>query len=171
MAGLVRGLIGFRTAGTTLLGTFNGLVPHFTGRTGSLTGFVTDVVEDKLVYGMEQLGLAPQVMRRRVEETLDLLGIAELRRRPLRTLSGGQQHVADLGARPDRGGRGPRHPRAEPRRRSCTAHDRAADRPARAAGRVGAAADVRCPCASPGRCGKVSAPRCPRRPLRPVSRC
>ena len=30
-------------------------------------------------------------MRRRVEETLDLLGIAELRHRDLRTLSGGQQ--------------------------------------------------------------------------------
>ena len=34
---------------------------------------------------------APAVMRRRVEETLDLLGIADLRRRPLRALSGGQQ--------------------------------------------------------------------------------
>ncbi|MFC5286533.1 ABC transporter ATP-binding protein [Actinokineospora guangxiensis] len=112
---------------STLLGTVNGLVPHFTGghlegavsvagqRTDEhpprefahlvgvvgqdpLAGFVTDTVEEELAYGMEQLGLAPQVMRRRVEETLDLLGIAELRRRPLRTLSGGQQQRVAIGS-------------------------------------------------------------------------
>lgn len=112
---------------STLLGLFNGLVPHFTGGTlegtvtvdGSstasrpprefahlvgmvgqdpLAGFVTDVVEEELAYGMEQLGLEPQVMRRRVEETLDLLGIADLRRRALRTLSGGQQQRVAIGA-------------------------------------------------------------------------
>ncbi|MYW06098.1 ABC transporter ATP-binding protein, partial [Streptomyces sp. SID3343] len=105
---------------STLLGAINGLVPHFTGGTlrGSvlvdgidtrsrpprefahlvgvvgqdpLAGFVTDTVEEELVYGMEQLGVASDVMRKRVEETLDLLGIAELRHRALRTLSGGQQ--------------------------------------------------------------------------------
>ena len=53
-------------------------------------GFVTDTVEEELAYGMEQLGLDAATMRRRVEETLDLLGIAELRARDLRTLSGGQ---------------------------------------------------------------------------------
>ncbi len=112
---------------STLLGSVNGLVPHFTGghlngvvrvdgiATDSrpprefaavvgmvgqdpLAGFVTDTVEEELAYGMEQLGLAPQVMRRRVEETLDLLGIAELRRRPLRTLSGGQQQRVAIGS-------------------------------------------------------------------------
>ena len=85
--------------------------------------FVTDVVEDELAYTMENLGVAPAAMRRRVEDTLDLLGLHELRRRSLRTLSGGQQQRvaigavltavaarprarrADLGARP-RGGRG-----------------------------------------------------------------
>ena len=46
-----------------------------------LAGFVTDTVEDELAYGMEQLGLPPDVMRKRVEETLDLLGLAELRDR------------------------------------------------------------------------------------------
>lgn len=112
---------------STLLGTFNGLVPEFTG--GRVTGdvlvdgqsvlhlpprdrvetvgyvgqdpaawFVTDTVEEELAYGMEQLGLAPATMRRRVEETLDLLGIAELRRRNLRTLSGGQQQRVAVGA-------------------------------------------------------------------------
>ncbi|RAY16441.1 cobalt ABC transporter ATP-binding protein [Actinomadura craniellae] len=112
---------------STLLGTLNGLVPHFTGghlegtvSVGGVTtrsrpprefahlvgmvgqdplaGFVTDTVEEELAYGMEQLGLPPQVMRRRVEETLDLLGIADLRRRALRTLSGGQQQRVAIGS-------------------------------------------------------------------------
>jgi energy-coupling factor transport system ATP-binding protein len=112
---------------STLLGAVSGLVPHFTGgvlhgrvtvagrdtRThrprdladvvGSvgqdpLSHFVTDTVEDELAYGMESLGLAPEVMRRRVEETLDLLGLAELRARPLATLSGGQQQRVAIGS-------------------------------------------------------------------------
>ena len=37
-------------------------------------------------------------MRRRVEETLDLLGIADLRHRDLRTLSGGQQQRVAIGS-------------------------------------------------------------------------
>ncbi len=112
---------------STLLRSVNGLVPHFTGGqvTGDVlvdgrpvrgttprdladvvgfvgqdpsSTFVTDVVEEELAYGMEQLGLAPQTMRRRVEETLDLLGIADLRARPLRSLSGGQQQRVAIGA-------------------------------------------------------------------------
>ncbi|MEV5630242.1 ABC transporter ATP-binding protein [Micromonospora tulbaghiae] len=112
---------------STLLRAINGLVPHFTGGTlnGTVTvdgrdtrthpprdladvvgvvgqdplaGFVTDTVEEELAYGMEQLALSPSVMRKRVEETLDLLGIAELRDRPLRTLSGGQQQRVAIGA-------------------------------------------------------------------------
>ena len=102
-----------------------------------LAGFVTDTVEEELAYGMEQLGLPPATMRKRVEETLDLLGIAELRDVPLRELSGGQQQRvaigsvltahprvhparrADLRPRPDRrrGGAGHHHPAgARPRR-------------------------------------------------------
>lgn len=105
---------------STLLGCINNLVPRFTGgvRTGRifidgedttllqprelattvgyvgqdpLAGFVTDTVEEEIAYSMEQLGFPAPEMRRRVEETMDLLGIAELRRRALRTLSGGQQ--------------------------------------------------------------------------------
>ncbi|NLU79262.1 ATP-binding cassette domain-containing protein [Micromonospora sp. HNM0581] len=112
---------------STLLRAVNGLVPHFTGGTlyGTVTvqgrdtrrfpprdladvvgvvgqdplaGFVTDTVEEELAYGMEQLALPAAVMRKRVEETLDLLGIAELRDRPLRTLSGGQQQRVAIGA-------------------------------------------------------------------------
>jgi energy-coupling factor transport system ATP-binding protein len=47
---------------------------------------------------MEQLAVPADTMRRRVEETLDLLGIADLRSRPLRTLSGGQQQRVAIGA-------------------------------------------------------------------------
>ena len=61
-------------------------------------GFVTDTVEEELAYGMEQLGLDAATMRRRVEETLDLLGIADLRGRDLRTLSGGQQQRVAIGS-------------------------------------------------------------------------
>lgn len=105
---------------STLLQAINGLVPHFSGGILSgrvlvdgrstrdhrpreladligfvgqnpLAGFVTDTVEDEVAYGMEQLGIAPAAMRKRVEETLDLMNIADLRRRPLTELSGGQQ--------------------------------------------------------------------------------
>src|SRR5690606_3659139 len=55
-------------------------------------------VEDELAYGMESLGLAPDVMRRRVEETLDLLGLADLRDRSISTLSGGQQQRVAIGS-------------------------------------------------------------------------
>ena len=73
---------------------------HAIGYVGQdpLAGFVTDTVEEELAYGMEQLGLPPETMRRRVEETLDLLGIADLRDRDLRTLSGGQQQRVAIGS-------------------------------------------------------------------------
>src|SRR6266568_5038412 len=47
---------------------------------------------------MESIGLPAAVMRRRVEETLDLLGLADLRERPLRTLSGGQRQRVAIGS-------------------------------------------------------------------------
>lgn len=112
---------------STLLGTVNGLVPHFTGgrlagrvrvdgrdtrehpprELADLIGvvgqnpaatFVADTVEDELAYTMESLGLAPEVMRRRVEDVLDLLGLAELRHRSVSTLSGGQAQRVAIGA-------------------------------------------------------------------------
>ncbi|MFJ9720521.1 ABC transporter ATP-binding protein [Streptomyces sp. NPDC101213] len=112
---------------STLLGTVGGLVPHFTGGTlrgrvtvagrdtrthepreladvvgtvgqDPLSHFVTDTVEEELAYGMESLGLPPAVMRRRVEETLDLLGLAGLRDRPIATLSGGQRQRVAIGS-------------------------------------------------------------------------
>ncbi len=63
-----------------------------------VTSFVTDTVEDELAYTMENLGIAPDAMRRRVEDTLDLLGLHELRNRPLSALSGGQQQRVAIGA-------------------------------------------------------------------------
>jgi len=112
---------------TTLLQAINGLVPHFTGGTLSgrvvvngrdtrthppreladlvgvvpqdpASAFVADTVEEELAFGMECLGLSGEVMRRRVEETLDLLGLNDLRYRPLMTLSAGQQQRVAIGA-------------------------------------------------------------------------
>ena len=73
---------------------------HHIGYVGQdpAAGFVTDTVEEELAYGMEQLGLPADTMRRRVEETLDLLGIAGLRSRDLRQLSGGEQQRVALGS-------------------------------------------------------------------------
>ncbi|HEV7526664.1 MAG TPA: ATP-binding cassette domain-containing protein [Acidimicrobiia bacterium] len=111
---------------STLLRAVNGLVPHFTG--GTLLGrvsvdgistvappreladrvgvvgqnpsasFVADTVEDELAYAMENLGIAADVMRRRVEDVLDLLGIAGLRRRALGTLSSGEAQRVAIGS-------------------------------------------------------------------------
>jgi energy-coupling factor transport system ATP-binding protein len=112
---------------STLLRALNGLVPHFSGGTlhgrvvvdgrdtrthrprdladvvgfvgqDPLAGFVTDAVEDELAYGMESLGLPADVMRKRVEETLDLLGLADVRDRPVADLSGGQQQRVAIGS-------------------------------------------------------------------------
>ncbi len=112
---------------STLLAAINGGVPHFTGGTltgrvsvdgrdtahfppreladvvgvvgqDPVAGFVTDTVEEELAYTMEQLAVPAAAMRTRLEETLDLLGIADLRHRALHTLSGGQQQRVAIGA-------------------------------------------------------------------------
>src|SRR3712207_6485380 len=59
---------------------------------------VVEIVEDELVFGMENLGLDQGVMRRRVEEVLDQLEIAHLRRRRLQTLSGGERQRVAIAA-------------------------------------------------------------------------
>ena len=110
-----------------MLRAANGLVPQFTGGTFagrvSVEGrdtlahpprrladvvafvpqdpgasFVLDRVEDELAYGMENLGVDPAHMRRRVEETLDLLDVAGLRDRSVRTLSGGERQRVAIAA-------------------------------------------------------------------------
>ncbi|MFP7364882.1 ABC transporter ATP-binding protein [Corynebacterium callunae] len=121
-------VIGRTGAGkTTLLNAMSGAMPHATGGRldghvrivgrdtrdfpphllsdvvgvvgqNPAAGFVSNTVEEELAYSMEQLGLAPEIMRKRVEETLDLLGIAELRQVPLTELSGGEQQRVAIGA-------------------------------------------------------------------------
>lgn len=112
---------------STFLRAINGLVPHFTGGSfeGRVTvdgrdvldsapreladlvafvpqdpgsAFVVDRVEDELAYAMENLGVSQPAMRRRVEETLDLLGIEPLRGRSVRTLSGGERQRVAIAA-------------------------------------------------------------------------
>ncbi|MEO6826340.1 MAG: ABC transporter ATP-binding protein [Microbacteriaceae bacterium] len=112
---------------TTLLQLVDGLAPHFTGGLlqGTVTvagrdtrenppraladlvgivaqdpvaGFVTDTVEEELVYGMEQLATPAAVMRKRLEEVIDLLGLGPLRGRALARLSAGEQQRVALGA-------------------------------------------------------------------------
>lgn len=112
---------------STLLKAACGLVPHFTGGllTGRVVvegrdtrdalprdladvvgvvvqdpaaGFVTDTVEEELAYAMEQLAVPAGVMRQRVEEVMDLLGLAGLRSRALADLSGGEQQRVAIGA-------------------------------------------------------------------------
>jgi energy-coupling factor transporter ATP-binding protein EcfA2 len=109
---------------STLLRTLNGLVPHFSGgriagrvqvdghdpiaegphAMSTVVGlvqqdpeaqFVVDTVEDELAFGMENQAIAPVLMRQRIDQVLDQLGIAHLRQRRISTLSAGEkQRVA-----------------------------------------------------------------------------
>ena len=112
---------------STFLRAANGLVPHFTGGSFQgrvwvagrdtmaqpprrladavafvpqepAASFVLDRVEDEIAYGMENLGVDQAHMRRRVEEMLDLLDIAPLRDRSVRTLSGGERQRVAIAA-------------------------------------------------------------------------
>ena len=112
---------------STLLRAANGLVPHFSGGrlsgrvevAGRSTAdhrprdladvvgyvgqdpdatFVADIVEDELAYGMENLGVPAETMRRRVEDVLDLMNLHALRNRPIASLSGGQRQRVAIGA-------------------------------------------------------------------------
>ncbi|MBI3429788.1 MAG: ATP-binding cassette domain-containing protein [Actinobacteria bacterium] len=112
---------------SSLLRLINGLIPHHTGgilagdisvngistrevKPGGLAhligivgqnpinGFVSDKVEEELAFGMETLNLQPEVMRKRVEEVLDLLSLAHLRGRSITTLSGGEQQRVAIGS-------------------------------------------------------------------------
>ncbi|HEV2012798.1 MAG TPA: ATP-binding cassette domain-containing protein [Candidatus Dormibacteraeota bacterium] len=122
---LLRGASG--SGKSTLLRCLNGLVPHSTGgqfsgrvtvcgldtRThvprelGAHIGFVfqhpdgqfvLDDVEAELAFGMENLGLTRPLMRKRVEEVIDQVGINPLRRRRIDTLSGGERQRVAIAA-------------------------------------------------------------------------
>jgi energy-coupling factor transport system ATP-binding protein len=112
---------------STLLRCLNGLVPHFYGGSiaGRVTvdgrdpvargprgmadavgfvlqdpeaQFVVDKVEDELAFALENQGLDPILMRKRVEEVLDQLSIAHLRQRSVNTLSGGERQRVAIAA-------------------------------------------------------------------------
>jgi energy-coupling factor transport system ATP-binding protein len=118
-------LVGASGSGkSTLLRCLNGLIPHFHGGDFSgrvvVDGrdtkhhqprdladtvglvlqdpeaqIVAETVEDEITFGLDNLGLPASMVQKRLEETLDQLHIASLRRRRLDTLSGGElQRVA-----------------------------------------------------------------------------
>jgi energy-coupling factor transport system ATP-binding protein len=111
---------------SSLLRLINGLVPHHTGgilagdisvdgistrmvKPGAFAhivgivsqnpthGFVTDIVEEELAFSMEALNFPPDVMRKRVEEVLDVLSLNAVRHRSIATLSGGEQQRVAIG--------------------------------------------------------------------------
>src|SRR5436189_2680211 len=112
---------------STLLRCLNGLVPHSTGgdfagrvtvcgldtrvhlprELGARIGFVfqhpdaqfvLEDVEAELAFGLENLGLDRGVMRKRIEETIDQVGINALRHRRIATLSGGERQRVAIAA-------------------------------------------------------------------------
>jgi len=105
---------------STLCRCFNGLVPHFYGgviggrakvqgmdimrhstrdlavKVGMVfqdpeNQLVTTDVEREIAFGLENLGFSKNLIARRIEESLDTVGIAVLRFRRLGELSGGEQ--------------------------------------------------------------------------------
>ena len=105
---------------STLCRCCNGLIPHFYGGTISgrievdgINTFehstselatkvamvfqdpenqlVTTDVEREIAFGLENLAIPERVIARRIEESLDTLGIVSLRHRPLQELSGGEK--------------------------------------------------------------------------------
>ncbi len=122
---LLRGASG--SGKSTLLRCLNGLVPHSTGgqfrgrvvvcgldtrehpprQLGMHIGFVfqhpdaqfvLEDVEAELAFGLENLGLSRPLMRKRVEEVIDQVGINPLRRRRIDTLSGGERQRVAIAA-------------------------------------------------------------------------
>src|SRR5437868_4902813 len=122
---LLRGSSG--SGKSPLLRCLNGLVPHSTGgqfrgrvmvcgldtrahpprQLGTHIGFVfqhpdaqfvLEDVEAELAFGLENLGLARPLMRKRIEEVIDQVGINPLRRRRIDTLSGGERQRVAIAA-------------------------------------------------------------------------
>lgn len=129
------GMIGTSGAGkTTFAHCLNGIVPHFYKgdfygavkvagmdtienppeklclTVGAVfqdidSQMVASVVEDEILFGMENFGVAHEEICGRLDEVLSLLHITELRKRQISTLSGGQKQkvaiASILALRPD----------------------------------------------------------------------
>jgi energy-coupling factor transporter ATP-binding protein EcfA2 len=121
-------LLGPTGAGkSTLCLTLNGIIPHLTGGTfrgdvwvagrntkecdpgelSQIAGLVFQdpesqlfnmTVEDELAFGPESLALSPRQIEARIDEALETMGIADLRRRSPLELSGGQKQRVALAA-------------------------------------------------------------------------
>jgi energy-coupling factor transport system ATP-binding protein len=126
--GAFLGIIGSSGAGkSTLTYAINGVVPHhFSGdfygavtvngldtieagpeavarQVGSVfqdidAQMVASVVEDEILFGLENFGVPHGDIEARLEEALALAGIPELRQRTLSSLSGGQKQKAAIAA-------------------------------------------------------------------------
>lgn len=59
---------------------------------------VASVVEDELLFGLENFGVNHSEIPARIEHTLELVGIADLRDREIATLSGGQKQKVAIAA-------------------------------------------------------------------------
>lgn len=123
--GLVCGPTG--SGKSTLLKAINGLAPHFTAGAASgsihihgqeflgkppfefsrLVGyvsqqaensFVADLVAEEIAFGMEQLGISPDEMSRRIAQVAKQLDIEHLLEQNVTTLSGGQQQRVAIAA-------------------------------------------------------------------------
>lgn len=82
-------------------GNFSGQV-HLRGRASIVfqdpdTQIFLPTVEDELAFGPENLCLARQEIGKRIELTLELLGLGDLRRENPALLSGGQKQLVALG--------------------------------------------------------------------------
>ena len=59
---------------------------------------VASVVEDELLFGLENFGIDHREIERRIASALDAVGIADLRHREIATLSGGQKQKVAIAA-------------------------------------------------------------------------
>lgn len=112
---------------TTLLMAIAGLAPSFTGGTasGSMlidgqqfigvpaqmlaekvayvnqqpeSSFVAEVVDEEIAFGLEQFGVEPSEIQRKISEVATLLEIEKLLARPVADLSGGEQQKVAIAA-------------------------------------------------------------------------
>jgi len=110
---------------STLLRCVNGLVPHFSGGeiTGTIrvasqdpikkgpsvlsqvVGFVfqdpeaqavTEVVESEMAFGLENAGMPRNEIRKRINNSLEMLGLEQLRDRKIASLSAGERQLVTI---------------------------------------------------------------------------